>query len=75
MEIILCDGMGNRDKGSRIIPHFTSQSVTYGCDDSPGEEEGAAHVPVAGVVGCVSAGTDPSTHGIYGVLDRAKRVG
>lgn len=57
-----------------MICRLISKSVTYGCDDSPSEEEGAAHVPVAGVVGCVSAGTNSSTHGIYGVLDRPKRV-
>lgn len=57
-----------------MIHHLVSKSDTYGCDDSPSEEEGAAHIPVAGVVGCVSAGTNSSTHGIYGVLDRPKRV-
>lgn len=74
MEIILCDDTENRDKWSRIIHHLISKSVTYGCDDSPSKEEGTAHVPVAGVVGCVSAGTNSSTHGIYGVLERQKRV-
>lgn len=80
MEIILQyvmiwkNDMENKDKWFRIIHHLISKSVTYGCDDSPSEEEGAAHVPVAGVGGCVSAGTNASAHGIYGVLDRPKHV-
>lgn len=53
-----------------IQNYLSSKSVTYGCDDSPSEEEGAAHVPVAGVVGRVSAGTNPSSHGIDGMLHR-----
>lgn len=75
MEIILQSVMTwkieTHDPESSII---SSESITYGCDDSPSEEEGAAHVPVAGVVGCVSAGTNSSAHGVHGVLDRPKRV-
>lgn len=47
-------------------------NVTYGCNDGSSEEEGTAHVPVAGIVGCVSNRTHSCTHGIYGVLQRAR---
>lgn len=66
--------LNNNNECSRIIHHLVTKNATYGCDDSSGEEEGTAHVPVAGVVGCVSAGAHPSAHGVYGVLERPKHV-
>lgn len=46
--------------------------VTYSCDDGSSKEEGAAHVPVAGVVGCVAERTHSCTHSIYGMLGKSK---
>lgn len=44
--------------------------LTDGGDDGSGEEEGAALVPVAGIVGRVFEGTHARAHGIDGVLQK-----
>ena len=46
---------------------------TYGCDDGPGEEEGTAKVPVAGIVGRVSDGTHSCTHSVDRMLGKERK--
>lgn len=46
--------------------------LTDGGDDGSGEEEGAALVPVAGIVGRVFEGTHARAHGIDGVLQKSE---
>lgn len=54
------------------IKKWIISNSTYGCNHSSSEEEGTAHIPEAGIVGCVSNRTHSGTHSIHGVLERAQ---